>query len=548
MTTDAELLQRYVNERSEAAFAELVQRHVGLVYAAALRQLAGDAHLAQDVAQTVFTALARKAGTLTSRPALAGWLYLSTHHAAAQAVRSDQRRRVREQEAQAMHEILADNVGAAATDWDRVRPVLDGAMRALSEADREAVLLRYFERRPFDEIGAALNTTTDAARMRVERALDKLRVLLGRGGITSTSAALAVALSHQALVSAPAGLARTVADVALTKAAGSAGAAAAGIFMNSSILITGAIALGAIGATVYQTRNLERTEATVAAVTRERDALQMRVWSADRRLVQVEEQVAAQKRQLDGLFAAKTVSLTAAAGSAGLAVPESRPRGSGPQEGQLFLHKTASADPMEARREVRDINGRAIDASYAAFYRQMGWTAVQQAQFRALKLEVDERQSARFRELARAAGVQNTPTDRAPLRAVFEQTQPAAQADLEAALRGAFGETSVEAFRQFQTTIAARPMTNQLASALFDSDSPLTPQQADQLVGIIAANARTPEGKVDLAVLNRDAMLAQAQAVLTPSQLAALRRVDAQRQMDRQMNRDRAPAPKTPGS
>src|SRR5215208_1045986 len=107
MTTDGELLQRYATANSESAFAELVQRHLGLVYAAALRQLGGDAHLAQDVAQTVFTALARKASALGDRASLAGWLYLGTHHAAAQVVRADQRRRTREQEAHAMHEILA---------------------------------------------------------------------------------------------------------------------------------------------------------------------------------------------------------------------------------------------------------------------------------------------------------------------------------------------------------------------------------------------------------------------------------------------------------
>src|SRR5450631_185785 len=86
---DRELLRRYAAEKSEAAFAELVRRHLDLVYSAALRHLAGDTHLAQDVAQSVFTDLARKAPSLTGRAALAGWLYLGAHHAAAQAVRGE---------------------------------------------------------------------------------------------------------------------------------------------------------------------------------------------------------------------------------------------------------------------------------------------------------------------------------------------------------------------------------------------------------------------------------------------------------------------------
>ena len=82
-SNDIELLRRYVFERSEAAFAELVQQYVALVYSAALRQTNGDVHLAEDVTQEVFTDLARKAARLTRHTSLAGWLYTSTRYAAA---------------------------------------------------------------------------------------------------------------------------------------------------------------------------------------------------------------------------------------------------------------------------------------------------------------------------------------------------------------------------------------------------------------------------------------------------------------------------------
>src|ERR1051326_2281929 len=120
MTEDAELLRRYVANRDDAAFAELVQRHVNLVHSAALRQVNGDAHLAADVTQLVFTDLARKAAAVAGHRVLAGWLFTSTRFAAAKAVRSERRRAAREQEAQLMQEQTHDP--AANLEWYRLRP------------------------------------------------------------------------------------------------------------------------------------------------------------------------------------------------------------------------------------------------------------------------------------------------------------------------------------------------------------------------------------------------------------------------------------------
>src|SRR5437868_1335260 len=117
MLNDAELLQRYAEERSEAAFTELVGRYFDLVYSAALRQVGGDAHRAHDVAQVVFTTLARKAGSLTRHPVLAGWLYTATQHAAAKTIRTETRRRARELEAHVMQEILSSD--KSSIDWAR---------------------------------------------------------------------------------------------------------------------------------------------------------------------------------------------------------------------------------------------------------------------------------------------------------------------------------------------------------------------------------------------------------------------------------------------
>jgi len=279
MSEDAELLRRYAEEGSEPAFAELVRRHLNLVYFAALRQVGGDAHRAKDVAQAVFTDLARKASALSRHAVLTGWLYTSTHYAAAKAVRAEQRRQTHEQEARTMNEILQSS--APETDWDRLRPVLDDVMLQLNEADREAVLLRFFEGRPFADVGAKLRLSEDAARMRVERALDKMQGLLAQRGVTSTTVAFGLALTNQAAVAAPAGLAATVTGAALAGAAATGGITA-GILqfmgmtkMNVGIIGVLAVAGGA-GLLVQSHRNT-RLAAELAGLqweTREAGPLQ----------------------------------------------------------------------------------------------------------------------------------------------------------------------------------------------------------------------------------------------------------------------------------
>src|SRR4051794_11456801 len=133
MLDDATLLCRYASDRSEQAFTDLVERYLNQVYFAALRHTCGNRQLAEDVAQAVFTRLAHKARSLTSRPSLAGWLYLTTRFEARHAVRGEHRRKVRELEAHMMHESEPENHAQA--DWERIRPVIDDALCTLPERD-----------------------------------------------------------------------------------------------------------------------------------------------------------------------------------------------------------------------------------------------------------------------------------------------------------------------------------------------------------------------------------------------------------------------------
>ncbi len=157
--TDHQLLADYAAQRSEAAFAELVRRHVDLVHSAALR-LVRDAHAAQDVTQAVFLALAQNARQLTARPALEGWLHGTTRNLAANAVRSDLRRRAREQKAALMNELLSADPD---TRWEPIAPHLDEALGELDEPDRDVLLLRYFKNHDLRTVGATLGISDDAA-------------------------------------------------------------------------------------------------------------------------------------------------------------------------------------------------------------------------------------------------------------------------------------------------------------------------------------------------------------------------------------------------
>jgi RNA polymerase sigma factor (sigma-70 family) len=258
------LLGRYARGESEEAFAELVHRHVALVYSAAMRQVRSP-QLAEEVAQSVFMDLARSAAELKPNTILAAWLYQVTRRTAIDSVRRESRRQVRERLAQDM-----TAMETATADWPQIESLLDDAMNILEENERAAILLRYFENKSLREVGQTLGTSEDAAQKRVSRAVDRLRAYFAQHGVGVGAGALALMLSASAVSAAPTGLAATISAAvvvagAVTKTAGTG-------FIAKTITMTAlqktGIAAGlflATGVGIYEAARAVRLQHELAA-------------------------------------------------------------------------------------------------------------------------------------------------------------------------------------------------------------------------------------------------------------------------------------------
>jgi RNA polymerase sigma factor (sigma-70 family) len=310
---DAEYLRRYAAQGSEDAFAALVQRYLPLVYAAALRRVGRDAHRAEDVAQLVFTALARNARALTKHPDLAGWLFVTTRFLATKAVRGELRRQSREQEATMTDGITSDDSPPQSSE--ALHAILDDVLMELRQLDRQVLLLRFHRGLRLAEIAAQLGATENAVQKRVDRALDRLKDKLARRGITSTAAALALVCEQQAAVAMPAGLAAAATSAGLVGGVGAGSLWAVSTFMTVSKLqfgIVAAIVVGASAGLVWQVRENSTLRAETAT----------QVAAANARTIELRNQLAALTHRADAAEA-DAASLRRASQSA--AVTQSTP-------------------------------------------------------------------------------------------------------------------------------------------------------------------------------------------------------------------------------
>jgi RNA polymerase sigma factor (sigma-70 family) len=307
--SDNELLRVYAEVGDEAAFGELVSRHLPLVYSVSLRVIV-DQHLAQDATQATFAALAKEARHIASHPVLASWLHRTAFNQAAKLVRGEARRRAREQEA--FHMQTTEPEGS--DEWKNIAPLLDGALDQLAEEDRSLILLRYFERKTAREAATQLNLTEAAAHKRLNRAVIRLRRLLAPATLSATG--LAAMLSAEAMVSVPVGLSASITAGVL----GSVGVCGAGltalkVMAMSKLKLSAISALLVVGAStpiVLQQRALNR-------LRDENSALQQLAQQAE--AVRVDKEALAQqltKRSNDSLSSTQLRELLRLRGEVGL--------------------------------------------------------------------------------------------------------------------------------------------------------------------------------------------------------------------------------------
>ena len=513
---DAELLRRYSRESEEEAFAELVQRYLALVYHAALRQVGGDAPAAEDVTQKVFMLLARKAHALTEHATLAGWLHTTTRFAASETMRADRRRRAREQEAHLMQELSPPDT-AAHTDWDRLRPVIDEALGELNERDREAVLLRFFANLPFAAVGARLNVSEDAARVRVDRALDKLHRLLARRGVTSTTAVLAAVFANEASAGVPAGLATTVTSAALA----GGGAMAAVTFVSAIKIGVGiaavAVAAGTVGLVLQYQANAQLQREVADLRQQNEELAQLRPENERLAKAQADAKIAltdlrAEVVSLQSQLATKSGVRRAADGGDGGESPPATADG---------------AARMPNQFQVSSI----LENRYTGLIKDLKLTLPQWDQLRILLL-AKQKVAADTVDAALKQGM-NLRRNLGVIRQMIAE----AQAPVNAQIQTALGDSGYAVFQDYELTLPQHVTVDNLAQMLRATPAPLTDDQARHMVEILS-QTEEPQGKGGLGrILNGNVnshSKITAQTIVRAAEVLSVEQVQALKQLQLQ--------------
>jgi RNA polymerase sigma factor (sigma-70 family) len=475
---DHQLLRAYAADRSEEAFRELVRRHAAIVHGVARRQPGISAHLADDVTQSVFITLARKADTLRDEQTLVGWLYLAARFEAARAARSEARRRNREEKANDMNPAQSDD-SAADVSWEQLRPVLDDAMAQLDDEDRSAVLLRFFSGQTFAEVGRIFQISEDAARKRVDRAVDKLRRNLGLRGIVSTSSALGLALGAHA--------APVISEETLTAIAGGAcqqastsSAVSLGLYMSST-KITAVVATAVIllaGTLVW------RDSALVSRAQENKTAAESELAVLAQRHARNQAELAALQREKAEAEARQRAIAPAVAEAA-------RPYLLDP------TYRELSRAASQARRHLQ----------FQRFYRQLGLSPEQIERFEAAMVRQD--QALLDAQVARDAGRDE--------QEVFRRSGP----EWSSAMREILGNDGFSQLQVYLRAMSVRGFVDSIAAKSYESGQPITLAQADGLIALALANdSRYQEGRgTDPAHVNWNAVWEPAEKVLSPEQL-----------------------------
>jgi RNA polymerase sigma factor (sigma-70 family) len=445
---DPQLLADFLASGSEAAFATLVARHSSLVYSAALRQVRGNAHLARDVTQAVFTDLARKATHLSGRADLTGWLYTSTHYAAVQALRSESRRLRRETEAHQMSELSSAENEVA---WEHVRPILDEVMRELDERDRESILWRYFEGQPYAEIGRRLSIADNAARMRVERALGRLHMLLSRRGVTSSAAALGTVLAQKAVTAAAPEFVQQIAHTAVTAIAPAGQGLVSTIFAAKTYLLAAtAIAVVCGGIIIYELHNRNEAEAEVAQQRAENAATAGLINSYETKLSQEAKRAEATRRFL---------AISA----------------------NLLTEESTTEAPAELRRLI--LRTRAgVASEYAHLFPKLNLTVADRKQLEILLVRKTVNEIIALHDLTASA------SDAADSAGVVAVVVAAVDADVDGQIASLLGPHGFKVYVEYARSLVPRRQIEEVAAAARFSERPLEDTQVEHLVELVASS------------------------------------------------------------
>lgn len=342
--SDGELLNRFGTEADDEAFAELVRRHLPAVHATA-RRIVMDPVAAEDVAQVVFTRLAQRWRRVPRECVLGAWLHADTRLVALQHLRSERRRQLREQTAL----LDAQTAAPEPPDWAAIRPLLDESLERLASVDRDVIVMRYLEASSLGEVARRLGLTDDAARMRIHRALERLRVGLEKRSVATTTAALSSVLTTYGAFPVPVSVSQTIAGLAVATSQSALVSTGAGgllspLLMNKAVPWVGAVLVAALTTdVVFQRWEKARLQETTERLTKEVASLRedQAQWLSNARLLEDErakanalaQELAALRRQhapsSDGmsnrLAESPPTSRTGATAASGVAQEDVRP-------------------------------------------------------------------------------------------------------------------------------------------------------------------------------------------------------------------------------
>lgn len=485
MTESQQLLAEYVENGSETAFRELVARYLDFVYSAAVRLTCGDSQLAEDISQTVFVHLARKARSLPRQVLLGGWLHQDTCFVAATVMRGERRRQSRERQAVEMNALNDSSEASLA----RIAPLLDEAINELGSEDRTAILLRFFEQHDFRSIGAALGSNEDAARMRVNRALEKLHVLLKQRGATSSAAVLALALTGTTVMAAPPGLAVSISSAALAGAAAGGGSALTllkvmtmtklKLGILSAILVAGVVSPLVIQHQTKLRRENEDLRQQMDQLTAENARLSNQVAQAS--------QAAESARQDELAASLKTNAAPSQASPAGAGAPTTASGGgSARQTNDTSVLAGMIVDP-QVRKLIRDQQKAGMNVIYKSLAKQLNLTPEQTDHLNDVLADSVMDNLDQITKVLRDGKTSEQMTQ------VFADQDAALQEKLKAEL----GADGYAQYQDYTHNLLSSLTTDQFKATL-PADKPLSAEQSTQLYQVLLEETQSALARAGL--------------------------------------------------